>query len=203
MTSPKNNEAAPVWTPPTPEAEGSAGAMAAADVEPVTAEAISAARRPVRVRRSGSTPVLLAIGALMAVGGVGFAVGHLSGSGQTGTGQQNGANGLPAGQFGPGASGRPDSGGLLGGGFTISGTVVSVFADSITLKLADGSTTTIAIDSSTAYHSQEDATIADVTAGDTVSVQTSGGGPSGQNAGASASPGTANRTATDVTITSQ
>jgi hypothetical protein len=201
MTDPRKTEAAPTWTPPAPEAAGNPPFVA---TELVAGEPVRASRQHAPARRSGSTPVLLAIGAIIAIGGLGFAVGHLTGSGGSGTATQDNANGAPfGGQFGPGASGRPDFAGGIGGGFTVTGTVVSVSADSMVVKLADGSTTTIAIGTSTTYHSQTSASSADVTAGDTVSVQTSGGGPNGQVASASSSPSTTTRTATDVTITGQ
>jgi hypothetical protein len=211
MTSPKNGEAALPALPETAPEVPSEPIAPTSQVGPtVSAPTVSAPtiRRPVRYQSSRSTSTLLVIGALVAAAGIGFAIGHVTGSGQTSSSSQGGANG-PASGFGANASGLPDQGanGLAAGSFTISGTVVSVSADSITLQLADGSTTTIGLDSSTTYHGQSAATSADVVAGETVKVQTAGGvlsgAPGGPNAAASSSPGTTGRTATDVTIAAE
>ena len=170
------------------------------EMESVPFERPSRARRP--ARRSSSTTALLAIGVLIASSGIGFAIGHMTGGSSTsGT---NSANGLPnggnGGQFAD-ASGRPDFPGGLGGGgggAAITGTVVSVTNDSMTLKLANGSTITIGLGSTTTYHGQTSAAQTDVKTGATVSVKTSGGQVQ-PDASASASTGTA----TDVTITGQ
>jgi hypothetical protein len=162
-----------------------------------------------RTRRAGSTTMLLVISALIALGGVGFAVGRATSNG-TGTNTTNdtGANGVPNGfPGGPGASGNPNFGGLGGGltsgSATISGTVVSATADSLTLQVANGQTVTLAIGSSTTYHSQAAASSTDLAAGKTVTVQTSGSVAGAGSASAGASAGTTGtRTATDVTITS-
>jgi hypothetical protein len=187
---------APVWEP-APElnfAEDVSDAKAAP-------AAVSKPQVQARARRPNSTSALLVIGALIAFGGVGFAVGHATSSGQTGTSTtQNG----DLAQFGPNASGLPGGGlrGGLGGAATVTGTVVSVAADSITVKLSTGETVTIATGSATAYHNQTAGSSTDLAAGQTVQVQTSGGANAGPNAGASPGAQTA-RTATDVTITSK
>jgi hypothetical protein len=188
----------PVW-------DASASPAASVEAEPQEGgEAKPAARTPLKAgpRRTNSVSILLAISALIAIGGISFAVGRVTTSSGTGTGTQNGA----AGQFGPNASGLP--GGFNGDGrglgdrtATISGTVVVVAADSITVKLADGSTVTVATGSSTTYHNQTSGSSTDLAAGQTVQVQTSGG--SNQLPGASASAATTTRTATDVTITAK
>ena len=196
----------PVWT-----------SAIAPDIEPDAAEVVPGSEveltrvtRPkiqVRPRRSNSVTVLLAVSALVAVGGIGFAVGHVATPGGTDTTGQNGNGG----QFGPNASGipgnlgsfRPDgNGGFGSGAASISGTLVSVSADSFTVKLASGETVTIATGSSTTYHSQTSGANTDLATGETVTVQTSSGS-AGSNASASSSPGTGARTATDVTITSK
>jgi hypothetical protein len=168
-------------------------------------------RRPGRApaRRSGSTTMLLMLSALIAVGGVGFAIGHATGGGstdtQTGDGGFNGGNvpggSFDPGQFRPGASGAADLRGDGLGTGTISGTVVSVTADSMTVQLANGQTVTVSLGSSTTYHSQTSATGSAVTAGSTVIVQTDNGAGTGGSGGGAAASGTG-RTATDVTVTS-
>ncbi|MGD0018965.1 MAG: hypothetical protein ABSD62_06885 [Candidatus Limnocylindrales bacterium] len=185
----------PVWTPAIELAADED--VPAGEVEPAR---VSKPHPRLRPRSTNSTSILLVIGALVAFGGVGFAVGHAT-SGQTSSTTQGGTT---SDQFGPNASGIP--GDVVRGGFggdaTVTGTVVSVATDSITVKLANGSTVTIATGSSTTYHNQTAGSSTDLAAGQTVQVQTSGGADAGPNA--SASPGTqTTRTATDVTITSK
>ena len=182
----------PVWEP-------ALKTEAADEVELAEVAQTPVARAQVRARpprRSGSTTALLVVAALVAFGGVGFAIGHATG-GQSSDTTQNGN--FDPGQF-PNASGLPGDGlrGGFGGG-TVTGTVVSVSADSITVKLASGSTVTVATGASTTYHNQTAGSSADLSAGQTVQVQTAGGGAA-PNASASPSTGN-NRTATDVTIT--
>ncbi len=223
------NEAggAPVWQPMPPAAEpepASAGELPSEEV-PTSGGTVEFApgyadkpRARAKNRRAGSTTALLMVGALVAVGGVGFALGHNlsagSGGGNSAADGQNGfrANGsFNPGQFGPNASGAPERG-FGGGGGSVTGTVESVTADSMTIKLASGQTVTLAIGSSTTYHSQTSADSSQVTAGSTVIVQTSGGSGTGApgaaaSAGMGSSAGTGsttnNRTATDVTVTSK
>ena len=183
----------PVWEPA--RAADPAGEVEMAEIEPVPVTRSQVRARP--PRRSGSTTALLVVALLVAFGGVGFAVGHAT-AGQSSATNQN--DNFAPGQF-PGASGIPGGGfgGGLGGG-TVTGTVVSVAADSITVKLSSGSTVTVATGASTTYHNQTSGSSTDLAAGQTVQVQTSGGGGAVPNA--SASPGTqTSRTATDVTIT--
>ncbi|MGD0863546.1 MAG: hypothetical protein ABSA21_12465 [Candidatus Limnocylindrales bacterium] len=186
---------APVWEPtlePDP-----ADSPAEAEIQVVPVSRVPARPRP---RRGNSVSVLLAISALIAMGGISFAAGRATTSG-TGTSVNGNANGIPA-EFAD-ASGAP--GGLragTGGAATLTGTVVSVASDSITLKLADGSTVTVGTGSSTTYHNQTAGSSTDLATGETVQVQTSGGSSATPNA--SASPGTGTtRTATDVTITGE
>ena len=82
-------------------------------------------------------------------------------------------NGKAVGYFGGGFGG--DGGGLRGvfgaGGATIEGTVESVSAGTLTLKLASGQTIQIALSGTTTYHSQAAATSSDVQSGGTVLVR--------------------------------
>jgi len=224
---------APVWQPMAPDAEtepvDEAAEFPAAELpatELPAAELPAAAagpsdrevavervahRAPSRVpaRRSGSTTLLLMLSALVALGGIGFAVGRATSSGSTANNQANNGAGFGAangsfnpGQFRPDASGAPDFRGGEGvAGGTVTGTVVSVTSDSMTIKLASGETVTVALGSGTTYHSQASASSSDVTTGSTVVVQTTTGSAPA-TAGASPSTGTTNRTATDVTVTS-
>ena len=202
---------APVWQPPLsgtdavdPIASPVAGDDATVDAPPATL--------PARARRAGSTTALLAIAAMVAFGGVGFAVGRATATGQSGTGQITAAaaNGLPGaagggpalGAIPSGAPGFDDRGGDGEAGFgasTVSGTVVSTTSSSITLRLVNGQTVTVATGSSTAYHAQKSATATDVTVGASVVVQTSAVSGSASASSSPGAPGT--RTVADVTIT--
>lgn len=200
---------APVWQPEVPEAQPAAGGTEAAGIEPGAASAPvrSAPTRPGRVKRASSTSILLVLSALIALGGVGFAVGRATGG--SSTGDTNAAalnNGFPGG--GAGASGRPDlaggPNGLTSTASTVSGTVLSSTADSITIQLADGQQVTLSTGSSTTYHSQTAASGSAVAVGASVIVKTSAGASTGAIASAAASAGTGagtTRTATDITIT--
>ncbi len=104
-----------------------------------------------------------------------------TGTGNRGNGFPNasvGPNGLPGGGQGRGIRGF----GAFGGGLTITGTVESVAADSITIKLPSGQTVTVGLDGTTTYHQQAPASASDVTAGKTVQLQLSGGFRPGRTA---------------------
>jgi hypothetical protein len=159
-------------------------------------------------RRANSVTGLLLVSTMIALAGVAFAAGRVTATGQSGTGQTtngiggaNGQNGVP--NFVPNASGVPnfDLGGrdrgLNGPGGTVTGTVTGVTSTSITVQLADGQTTTVAIGSSTTYHTQTAGNSGDVTQGSTVTIRTTGT----EGAAAVASAGATTRTATDVTVT--
>jgi hypothetical protein len=206
MTEPNTSWAEPEGTPPVVVAP----AVGTSTVGPVTPAPIVAPRK----KSGGLTNVLLVVAALIAVGGVTFAVGRVTAPAATSGGL--GRNGQPG--FAPGASFDPAFGGVPGGapgGFgdrslTITGTVKSIDATTMTVTTANGTETTIDI-AGTTYHSQAAATAADVKAGSTVSVAVSGfgGGRGGPNASAapvaSGAPpiGGGTITATDVTITSR
>lgn len=184
-------------------------------------------RSPVRPQRANSVTVLLAISAILALGGISFAVGRMVSTGGSTTGQAavaggngptTGGNGPTTGRNGlPGLAANPGGGpiapgtgagiGVAAGTTMVSGTVVSVGSGSITVRQANGQTVTIVTDSSTSYRTQTSATNADVTTGATVIVQTSGRSGFGRERGgisAGASPGVNfGRAATSVTIVSQ
>jgi hypothetical protein len=138
-------------------------------------------------RKRGVVDVVLVVAAIFAVGGVGFALGRITApvtpatfAGAGGNGQLPGGGQFPGGgEFGNGGGNRGNGFGA-GGGISIGGTVTDVAADHLTLKLASGQSIQIALNSSTAYHSQAPATVSDVTAGSTVQVQlTRGAGANG------------------------
>ena len=192
-------DAFPVWAPSLPGVEP---ANSPADVV-----APAATARPGQVRRASSVTALLVIAAVVAAVGIGFAAGRVTSTGQTGTG------GIVTGPMGGGApaglEGGPGAGsfdpGSIGIDVGLTGTVVSVASDAITIKLASCQTTTIAIGASTTYHEQTSTIGASVSAGQTVSVKVSGldGGPNGLNPGVDPGSVTGTQTATDVTITSK
>ena len=182
--SPAAPEPAPVPAPPSP-----------VPVAPVT-------------RRKGSGAwinVALAIAVAIAIGGVAFAVGRstapTSANGQTGRGFGNGGLGGGFGNGGqfPTGSGAPDFGGQGGfprGGRTISGTVESITAETLTIKAASGQTIELTLGADTTYSTKAPATASDVTTGATVEVQLDfraggglGNGGNGQGNGGQAAPG--------------
>jgi hypothetical protein len=154
-------------------------------------------------RKRGVVDVVLVVAAIFALGGIGFAAGRITapattasvaGAGRAGNGTFPGGGEFGAGGGNRGAgNGFGFGGGAAGGGISISGTVTAVAADSLTLKLASGQSITIALDTTTVYHSQAAATVSDVTTGSTVQVQltrgpgATGGGTGGLNLGAASS----------------
>ena len=193
----------PVWSmPPSPIAMPSV----------VAATPLAPARR----RRDPLT-ILMVVAAFVALGGVGFAVGRVTaptaaaataGRGGFGNGSFNNPGG---GSFTTGGNGATGLGrGGFGGGVALKGTITEATADHIILKLANGSTLTIPVDSSTTYHRQASATSGDIATGATVEVQLSAGGTpgvgTGQQPAASGAPGGVTRAlgpASDITIVGQ
>jgi len=146
--------------------------------------------------------VVLGIAVVLAVGGIGFAAGRVTAPPTTL------ANGLrPGGQVfngtgGTNGQGRTGGGLFAAGGPTIEGTVESVTATTMTIKTADGQTIQVALDGSTTYHAQTDATSNDVSTGGKVLVRLdvgSVGGATGGGPNATAGTG-GGPTARDVTV---
>ena len=142
----------------------------------------------------------------MALGGVAFAVGRGTAPVSAATGAGRGNQGVvvaPGGSFVPGANGRPGFGGRggLGGGLTVSGEVVSIDGDTMTIKTASGQTIEVTTGDSTTYHTQTPATAADVTTGSKVQVQLEFNGQGGvARPGASGAPSGPAGTAGSVTV---
>ena len=141
---------------------------------------------------------ILALAALVAIGGVAFAGGRLTApaaaattAGTTGR-QGFGFNGGAAGTANGGAGVANRLGGE-NGGVTLQGTVTAISSSSLSLKLANGTTVTIPIDSATTYHRQQAATSTEVASGATVLVEVSGFG--GRGAGTAEASGGANSSA--------
>jgi hypothetical protein len=179
--------------------------------EPVQERETRTRPLPAPAKRSIATSVVLAIAAIVAVGGISFAVGRVTAPvatrAATDTGGQGGfgaggptASRQPGQGFGGGA-GAAGLGGFGGGG--IRGTVTEITADHVALTLTNGTTITIPIDSKTTYHQQQSATVADITAGKSVLVETSRPtttGTGGAGASPSASGGFRLGTASDITL---
>jgi hypothetical protein len=156
--------------------------------------------------------ILLVVAAAVAIGGVAFAVGRNTAPASAafpgnfpgnGTFQGNGTfPGGPNASGAPGGNGGTRGFGLGGGGLTISGTVESVTADTMTVTTANGQTIEVTLDGETAYHQQAPATASDVTAGSSVSVQvtTGGFGPGAGNGDGSGTGTAPSVTASDVTV---
>jgi hypothetical protein len=133
--------------------------------------------RPAKQDRT--TMALLFVAALVAVGGVGFALGHLTAPGASAAANATGRGGfggrnfaslapgqtLNPGQFGGAGRGL---GGVNGG---ITGTVQSIDGSTMKVQLADGTTVTINLSTTTTYHSAAPASAGDVKVGTTVTVQ--------------------------------
>ena len=155
--------------------------------------------------------ILLAVGLLIAVGGVTFAVGRMTApapAASTTRGFGNG--GFPAGGTGAAGAGAAGFGrGGFGGGVLVTGTVDSVSGTTMTLKEANGSTVTVNLAGTTTYHAQAAATAADVTTGKQVQVEVQvAGGLGGQDVpgaspGAAASPAPGASGAPPRTITAR
>jgi hypothetical protein len=154
---------------------------------------------------------LLLIAALVAVGGIGFALGHLTAPSAAAAANPSGRGGfgrgaIPslapgqtfnAGQFG---AGRGGLGGVAGG---VSGTVQSVTPTSITIQEANGTSVTIDLSGNTTYHAAAAASPSDVKVGTSVTVQIDTAALASQTPNPSASGGLGGRTLTakDILIT--
>lgn len=157
----------PTWQPgqiPSPDTE------AAQVAPPVVPHPSQAARKG----QDRTTAALLAVAALVAVGGIGFALGHATTSSSTsntfarpsGFGERNFAS-LPAGQtFNPAQLGE------LGraGSAAISGTVTSFDGTTLTILEPNGSSVSVDIAGTTTYHGETSATSSQVTPGSSVTV---------------------------------
>jgi hypothetical protein len=125
--------------------------------------------------------LLLGVAAVLAVGGVAFAIGRSTApaaSFPTGAFPDGAVIARPNGSFDPGgAGGGPAGPGFLGagGGQTMEGTVSAIDADSITVTLGSGEEMTFDLDDGTTYHDATETDAAAVTVGDQVAVQASGG----------------------------
>ena len=145
----------------------------------------------VQPRKAGSMwlNVVLGLAALVAVGGIAFAIGRNTAPAATGGAGNfpNFGGNFPGGSFAPDASGGLGSAFTRGGGFNLSGTVESITGDTLTLKTANGQTLEFSLGADTTYDSKTPATAADVKAGSKVEVQLRAGGNGQPQASAAAS----------------
>ena len=157
--------------------------------------------------------LLLLVAALVAVGGIGFALGHLTAPSAVAAANPSGRGGFGRGafpslapgqtfntsQFG-GGLGRGGLGGVAGG---VTGTVQSVTATSITIQEANGTSVTIDTSGNTTYHAAAAASASDVKVGTSVTVQidTSALASESPNPSATGALGGRTLTAKDVLIT--
>jgi hypothetical protein len=145
--------------------------------------------------------VVLGIALVLAVGGIGFATGRVTAPPTT---LANGRPGGPVfnGTGGTNGQGRAGGGLFAAGGPTLEGTVESVTDTTMTIKTADGQTIQVALNGSTTYHAQTDATSNDVATGGKVLVRLDVGSFGGANGGGpNATAGTGGGpTARDVTV---
>ena len=169
-------------------------------------------------KQDRTTMALLFIAAFVAVGGIGFALGHLTApsataaANPTGGGRAGFGRAIPSlapgqtfdpSQFGGGTGARGL--GAVGGGVSggVSGTVQSISGTSITVQLANGTTETIDLSGATTYHSAAAASSTDITVGTSVTVQIDTAALASQTPNPSASGALGGRTLTakDVLIT--
>jgi hypothetical protein len=179
-------------------------------------ESTQPAPQPVRppAKQDRTTIALLLIAALVAVGGIGFALGHLTAPSATAAANPSGPGGFPRGggfpslapgqtfdtsQFGGGAGGR-GLGGVTGG---VTGTVQSITPTSITIQEVNGTSVTVDLSGNTTYHAAAAASPGDIKVGTSVTVQidTSALASESPNPGASGALGGRTLTAKDVLIT--
>ncbi len=165
-------------------------------------------------KQDRTTIALLFIAALVAVGGIGFAVGHLTAPGATAAANPTGRaafgrGALPSlapgqtfstGQFGSGIGGRGALGGAAAG---VTGTVQSITPTSITIQEANGNSITIDLSGNTTYHTAAAASSSDVKIGTSVTVQIDSSALASETPAPSASGGLGGRTLTakDILIT--
>ncbi|MGA3029826.1 MAG: hypothetical protein ABSE58_03675 [Candidatus Limnocylindrales bacterium] len=185
--------------------------------DPASAEASSPPKSSGRPpKQDRKTTILLLVAALVAVGGIGFALGHVTAPGSTVAARSSGGPGgnggfgqggvpslapgqtLNPGQFG----GAPDAGAGIAGSAVggVSGTVQSISGNTITIQEANGTSVTIDLSGTTTYHGETTASSSDVKVGTSVTVQIDTSALASQSPNPSASTGRT-LTAKDVLIT--
>jgi hypothetical protein len=200
------------FSPAAPEPSGAPGVQGV-PTAPVVPSSVGPAPGPIIVaKRNGSSGrllnIVLAAAVAVAIGGVAFAVGRTTAPVSAANGAGRGGNfggGLPGASFAPRASGQPGFGrggfgGAGGGAVTVSGTVVSVAGDTLTIKTASGQTIEVSTGTSTTYNTQAPGSASDVQAGKTVQVQLTFAGGGAGRPNASSAPSGPIGTAGSVTV---
>jgi hypothetical protein len=128
-----------------------------------------------------TTIALLFVAALVAVGGIGFAVGHVTANSATPTNALTNRGGFGGrGAFGSLAPGQTFNIGQFGGGAgfgrgavggSITGTVQSINGTTMTVMLSTGTTVTVDLATGTTYHNETSGSSTDVKTGSTVLVE--------------------------------
>jgi len=121
---------------------------------------------------------------------VAFAVGRVTAPTATaatnglgaGRGTGNGGTGFGGGPVGSGGPGGFGGVGRTGGGLSVSGTVVSIDASTIQVKLANGTTETLNLAPTVTYRDSTTGSASDVTPGSTVDIGLSLGAGTGPTA---------------------
>jgi len=167
-------------------------------------------------KQDRKTVILLFVAALIAVGGIGFALGHVTAPGTTGAANPSGGpggfgglgqGGIPS--LAPGQTfnssqfgGAPGNGAGIAGGVTggVSGTVQSISGSTMTIQEADGTLVKVDLSGSTTYHGETSASSGDVKVGTSVTVQIDTTALASESPNPSAS-GSRTLTAKDVLIT--
>jgi hypothetical protein len=164
-------------------------------------------------KQDRTTLMLLLVAALVAVGGIGFALGHLTAPGSSAAANPTGAPGGFGGgrnfpSLAPGQTFDTSQFGGIGGGRVgvsgnVTGTVQSITGSTITIQEANGTSVTIDLTGNTTYHSEISASAGQVTTGTSVTVQIDTSALASQSPDPSASGGLGGRTLTakDILIT--
>jgi hypothetical protein len=162
--------------------------------------------------RASTGTALLLVGALVAIGGVAFAVGRVTAPAAAAAPTAGGFGGAGRGNGEGGTGGFGGAGGFGGGagrgaaGVSVTGTVVSINGSSIQLKLANGTTETLNLSSTVTYRDSTTGTAADVAPGATVQISLAlgagAGGPtaSGQPRPSGGFGGLGNATVGTITV---
>ena len=179
----------PTWTPDATQAPVSPPPAPPAFAPPPASFApapLVATTKP-RNRASLGTALLL-VGALVAIGGVAFAVGRVTAPTATaatnglGAGRGTGTGGTGFGAGGTGGAGAFGGAGRNGSGLSVTGTVVAIDANTIQLKLTTGATMTLNLGTSVTYRDSTVGSASDVAPGATVELGLSLGAGTGPTA---------------------
>ncbi len=192
--------------------------------QPVIPTPTVPANQPPKRRSSRLLDIALALAAVLAIGGVAFAVGRATAPAPAQAARGFNGNGgffRNGGSFDPGAGGGNGAGPRFafggGGALAIDGTVTAISANTITIKRTNGQDITFDLTGTTSYHQATTGAASDVGVGDNVAVRVTpdgrfggggGGGQGGQGGqgsqggqGGATASGAPTLSASDVTVT--